>query len=37
VRVFPLSSSVWWSSWSASVGVIFLDFFYGGIMSFLSA
>jgi hypothetical protein len=36
VREFPLSSSMWWSSWSASIGVFFLDFFYGGIVSCLS-
>jgi hypothetical protein len=29
-----LSSSAWWSSWLASVGVFFLDVFCGGIVSF---
>jgi hypothetical protein len=32
-----LSSPAWWSSWSASVGVFFLDFFCGGIVSYFSA
>jgi hypothetical protein len=32
----PLSSPTWWSSWSASIDVFFLDFFRGGIVDCFS-
>jgi hypothetical protein len=37
VREFPLSFAMWWSSWSALVGVFFLDLFYEGIVNCFSA